>query len=215
MKTQAITSMKEEVLALGRMVSRMVAELSRLLSKDSSASFLLVEQQEDEINRTCLKIEEKCLDVLNERHDLNAQEIRTLVGSTLMAAKFERMADHAHRVAKLVTWASESNIALPPELCEMAGVIKGMIEELLLCFLADAVDKVPEIIQRDSHVNYLHDVLSKRLLSRLGEQDQEEAQTRTQFLFCARYLERMGDCCTSICKRIHFIVTGRRLSAES
>ncbi len=215
MKTQAITSMKEEVLSLGRMVSRMVTELSRLLAADPCASFALVEQQEDEINRACLRIEEKCLDVLNERQDLNPQEIRTLVGSTLMAAKFERLADHAHRVAKLVTWASASNIAVPSELFEMASVIKGMIEELLLCFLSDAVDRVGSIIQTDSHVNYLHDVLSKKLLSHLGEQDQEEAQMRTQFLFCARYLERMGDCCTSICKRIHFIVTGKRLSAES
>ena len=213
MKTQAITLMKEDVLALGRMVSGSVAQLTKVLSRDTSADLKLIEDQEEKINQACLKIEEKCLDLLNERNDLNAQEIRTLVGSTLMAAKFERLADHVHRVAKLVSWAEE-DIEIPAELAEMCSIIHHMVEDVLLCFLQDAVEKVPAIMQRDNHVNYLHDVLSKKLLSHLGEQDQEQAQTRAQFLFCARYLERMGDGCSSIAKRIHFIVTGERLKND-
>lgn len=214
MKTQAITLMKEDVLSLGRMVSATVAELVRLLNRDPNAQLKIVEEQEERINERCLRIEEKCLDVLAEREGLQPQEIRTLVGSTLLAAKFERLADHAHRVAKLVSWAAEENVAIPPELAEMAAAVHRMIEETLICYLSDAVDRVPEIVQRDSHVNYLHDVLSKKLLSHLGVQDPDEAQTRTQFLFCARYIERMGDCCTSIAKRTHFIVTGKRLKSE-
>ena len=210
MKTQAITLMKEDVLSLGRMVSRTVSELTGLLSRNANAKFALVDEQEEKINEACLKIEEKCLDLLNERHDLNPQEIRTLVGSTLMAAKFERLADHAHRVAKLVSWEDDDS-EIPSELAEMCEVIHRMVEDTLLCFLSDAIEKVPIIMQKDNHVNYLHDVLSKKLLSDLGEQDQEHAQTRAQFLFCARYIERMGDCASSVAKRIHFIVTGERL----
>ena len=215
MKTQAITMMKEDVLSLGRLVSSSVAELVRLLSKDPTARFSVVEELEERINDQCLKIEEKCLDLLTERNDLSAQEIRMLVGSVVVAAKFERLADHGHRVSKLVSWASEDNIDMPSELLEMAGVVQKNLEEVVLCFLTDDVGKVNHIIQMDSHVNYLHDVLSKKLLSHLGEQEQALAQTQTQFLFCARYLERMGDACTSIAKRTYFIVTGSRLNAES
>ena len=215
MKTQAVTLMKEDVLSLGRKVNRTVSELTRLLARDPSASLQSIDELEEQINEGCLKIEEKCLDVLTERNDLNAEEIRALVGSTLMAAKFERLADHAHRVAKLVSWASEDGVEVPHELPEMAGVVNHMVEDVLLCFLADDTEKVPQIIQKDSHVNYLHDSLSKKLLADLGVQNPDEAQTRTQFLFCARYIERMGDCCTSVAKRIHFIVTGQRLKTES
>jgi len=209
-KTQAITLMKEDLLSLGRTVGVSLSELTKVLARDQSASFEVIDQNEDKINESCVKIEEKCLDVLNERHDLNPQEIRTLVGGTLMAAKLERLADHAHRVAKLVIWA-EDEIEVPAELLEMCGVVQRMLDEILICFLSDNVERLPAIIQRDSHINYLHDVLSKKLLSHLGEQDQECAQIRAQYLFCARYVERMGDCCTSIAKRIHFIVTGKRL----
>lgn len=202
--------MKEDVLSLGRMVSRTVSELTGLLSRNANAKFSVVDEQEQKINAACLKIEEKCLDLLNERHNLNPQEIRTLVGSTLMAAKFERLADHAHRVAKLVSWEDDA-VEIPPELAEMCEVIHRMVEDSLLCFLSDAIEKVPAIMQKDNHVNYLHDVLSKKLLSDLGEQDQELAQTRAQLLFCVRYVERMGDCASSVAKRIHFIVTGERL----
>jgi len=124
------------------------------------------------------------------------------------------MADHALRVAKLATWAADANVEIPPELAEMAGVIHRMVEDVLVGFLTDAADTAQGVIQRDSQVDYLHDLLSKKLLSGLGEQDQEEAQLRTQFLFGARFLERMGDACCSIAKRVYFIATGERLKVE-
>jgi len=57
-------------------------------------------------------------------------------------------------------------------------------------------------------------VLHKKLLSALGEQDQARAQMGAQFLFCARFLERMGDACVSIAKRVFFMVTGNRLKKD-
>lgn len=211
MKTQAITLMKEDVLSLGRTVNSLVAELVKLLA-GNTVSLDVIEQLEEQSNAKCQGIEEKCLDLLTERQDLSAGEIRIIMSSTLMAAKFERLADHAHRVAKLVLWSEGATF--PAELAEMAKIINRMVEEALICFVTDAIERVPEIIQKDAHVNYLHDLLSKKLLSHLGKQDQESAQLNTQFLFCARYLERMGDCCVSIAKRTHFMLTGKRLKAE-
>jgi len=210
-KSEAITLIKEDVLALGRMVDRTIGEVSRLLQNDERASLSFIEAQEEEINKSCLDIEERCMEIILEREVLSAQQIRLLFGSCVIAAKFERMADHANRVGKLASWASESAIDIPPELSEMAGVVHRMVEDVLVTFLTDAADKAQEILQRDSQVDYLHDLLSKRLLSELGDQDQEEAQMRAQFLFGARFIERMGDACGSIAKRIYLIVTGERL----
>ena len=184
MKTRAVTLMKEDVLALGRLVSDTMHELSRILRKDQTASFEHIIKHEEEINSSCQKIEEKCLDLLNEHKDLSQQEIRALVGSTLIAAKFERLADHAFRVAKFVSWVAAEDVQIPPQLEEMSGIVTRMVEDVLLCFLTDAVDNVEEIMQRDSQVDYLHDWLSKQLLQDLGVQNQEDAQTTTQLLFC-------------------------------
>lgn len=215
MKTRAITLMKEDVLSLGRLVSATTNELSKLLQKDPTARFDQIERHEEEINKSCLFIEEKCLDLLSERQDLNEQDIRTLVGSTLIAAKFERLADHAFRVAKFVSWVADENVTIPPELAEMSGIVTRMVEDVLLCFVTDAIERVPEIMQRDSKIDYLHDMLSKQLLLDLGTQNQASAQTSTQLLFCTRYLERMGDACTSIAKRIYFIVSGKRIDKDA
>lgn len=212
LKTRAVTLMKEDVLALGRLASDSMHELSRLLRKDRQASFEHIIDHEEKINEYCIKIEEKCLDLLSEHKDLSQAEIRALVGSTLIAAKFERLADHALRVAKFVSWVASEEVQIPEQLAEMSGNVSRMLDDVLLCFLTDAADKIPEIVQRDSQVDYLHDFLSKELLQDLGSKDQEEAQTATQLLFCTRYLERMGDACASVAKRIYFIVTGSRLS---
>lgn len=215
MKSEAITLIKEDVLTMGRMVDKTVEEVARMLRREPNRGLAFVEEQEDAINKAYQQIEEKCLDLLLERDALGSAEIRTLVTIPSIASKFERLADHANRVGRLAVWADQDKIDIPQELPEMAQVVHRMVQDVLLSFLTDAADNVNEILQRDSQVNYLHDVLSKKLLSDLGEQESAKAQMRAQFLFCARFLERMGDACTSIAKRIYFIVTGERMRPEA
>jgi phosphate transport system protein len=210
-KTESITLIKEEVLTLGRMVETTVYEVTRLLKGDKKADLAMVERQEEEINKLCQQIEEKCVDLLMERDSFGAKEIRALVSIPLIAAKFERLADHANRVARFANWAIEDEIEIPEELPKMAATVYHMVQELLLCFLTDSASKAKEILASDNTVDYLHDVLSKRLLSNLGEQESAHAQMRAQFLFCSRFLERMGDACTSIAKRVYFLSTGERI----
>lgn len=215
MKPEAITLFKEDVLALGRMVDRTVEEMLRMLRKEPSADLAFIEAQEEKIDVAYQQIEEKCLDLLVEKETLPAKDIRTLFVSTTIAQKFERMADHANRVARIASWAREDNLEIPAELPEMAVVVHKMVQEALLCFITDAEEKAHEILHRDSEVDYLDDVLSKKLLSDLGSQDSANAQMRAQFLFCARFLERMGDLTTSVAKRSYFIATGKRLKSET
>ena len=214
-KTEALTFLKEDILTLGRMVDKTVEEVGRLLQHETGISFDLIEEREEKINDACQAIEEKCLDLLLEKEALEAKEVRALVGSTAIAAKFERIADHAHRVGRMAFWAAEDKIEIPPELSEMAGIIHLMMQDVLLSFVSDDEIKAQEVVTKDSQVNYLHDVLSKQLLSDLGAQDQAKAQMRAQFLFCARFLERMGDACVSVARKTYFIVTGIRLKKES
>ncbi len=215
LKAESVTLFKEDVLALGQMVASTMAEMSRMLRQDRDADLDLIENQEKAINQLYQQIEENCLELLLEKDVLVPKDIRTLVGSTIIAGKFERMADHANRVARIASWAREDKIEVPPELPVMAESIHRMVQDVLFSFLTDASDKAEEILHRDNEIDYLDAVLSKRLLSNLGEQDQEKAQMRAQFLFCTRFLERMGDLCTSIAKRTYFISTGSRLKPGS
>ncbi len=214
-KTEALTFLKEDILSLGRMVDKTVEEVGKLLQHETSVNIDLIEEREEKINDACHAIEEKCLDLLLEKDALDAKEVRTLVGSTAIAAKFERIADHAHRVGRMAFWAEQDGMDIPPELSEMAGVIHLMMQDVLLSFVTDDEKKAQEVVNKDSQVNYLHDVLSKQLLSDLGAQDQAKAQMRAQFLFCARFLERMGDACVSVARKVFFIVTGNRLKKET
>ncbi len=211
MKSDAITLFKEDVLYLGEMVARTVSEMARLLRKESGASLQLIEDQEKVIDQLYRDVEEKCLDLLLEKDLLAAKAIRTLVGSVIIAGKLERMADHANRVARIASWAKEDDVDVPGELPEMADAIHKMMQDVLLSFLTEGSDKIQAILHRDSEIDYLDAVLSKKLLADLGSQDSEKAHMTAQFLFCTRFLERMGDLCTSVAKRTYFIVTGTRV----
>lgn len=215
MTAESITLLKEDVLSLGRMVDNTVEMVTNLLKKDDSARLDDVENQEKQINDWSQEIEEKCLELLIEKDNLSAKDVRTLVSCTLIVSKLERLGDHANRVARIASWAREEEIEVPEELPQMSAVVHHMMQDALLTFVTNDLNKVTEVLQQDSQVNYLHDVMSKRLLSKLGEQEQASAHMGAQFLFCARFIERMGDLCTSVAKRVHFINTGKRLSARS
>jgi phosphate transport system protein len=206
---------KEDVLALGRLVDGTVDQMHRMLRGDRQADLHFIESQEEKINHAYQEIEERCLDLLLEKDTLEAKDIRTLYLSAAIASKFERMADHANRVARIGSWAREDHHEIPQELPEMAGVIHRMVQEVLLCFITNSAEKAQQILLRDKEVDYLDDMLSKKLLSNLGDQDSARAQMRAQFLFCSRFLERMGDLTTSIAKRCFFISTGQRLKPEA
>jgi phosphate transport system protein len=212
---ETITLLKEDVLTLGRMVDSTVGKVTNLLKRDDSIRLEEVENQEKRINDWSQEIEEKCLELLIEKDKLSAKDIRTLVSCTIIVAKLERLGDHANRVARIASWAKEEEIEVPEELPQMCAVVHHMLQDALLTFVTNDLDKVSEVLQKDSQVNYLHDVMSKRLLSKLGEQEQASAHMGAQFLFCARFIERMGDLCTSVAKRVHFINTGKRLSSKS
>lgn len=215
MTAESITLLKEDVLSLGRMVDNTVDMVTNLLKKHDSASLEDVENQEKQINDWSQEIEEKCLELLIEKDNLSAKDVRTLVSCTLIVSKLERLGDHANRVARIASWAREEEIEVPDELPQMSAVVHHMMQDALLTFVTNDLNKVTEVLQQDSQVNYLHDVMSKRLLSKLGEQEQASAHMGAQFLFCARFIERMGDLCTSVAKRVHFINTGKRLSSRS
>lgn len=215
MTAETITLLKEDVLTLGRMVDSTVGKVTNLLKRDDSIRLEEVENQEKRINDWSQEIEEKCLELLIEKDKLSAKDIRTLVSCTIIVAKLERLGDHANRVARIASWAKEEEIEVPVELPQMCAVVHHMLQDALLTFVTNDLDKVSEVLQKDSQVNYLHDVMSKRLLSKLGEQEQASAHMGAQFLFCARFIERMGDLCTSVAKRVHFINTGKRLSSKS
>lgn len=215
MTAESITLLKEDVLSLGRMVDNTVDMVTNLLKKDDSARLEDVENQEKQINEWSQEIEEKCLELLIEKDNLSAKDVRTLVSCTLIVSKLERLGDHANRVARIASWAREEEIEVPEELPQMSAVVHRMMQDALLTFVTNDLNKVTEVLQQDSQVNYLHDVMSKRLLSKLGEQEQASAHMGAQFLFCARFIERMGDLCTSVAKRVHFINTGKRLSSRS
>lgn len=215
MTAESITLLKEDVLSLGRMVDNTVDMVTNLLKKDDSARLEDVENQEKQINEWSQEIEEKCLELLIEKDNLSAKDVRTLVSCTLIVSKLERLGDHANRVARIASWAREEEIEVPDELPQMSAVVHRMMQDALLTFVTNDLNKVTEVLQQDSQVNYLHDVMSKRLLSKLGEQEQASAHMGAQFLFCARFIERMGDLCTSVAKRVHFINTGKRLSSRS
>jgi len=215
MKTEIITFVKEDVLSLGQLVDKTVEELVAIVSSDSAIDISAIEEREELINESCYSIEEKCLDLLQERHSLDAREIRAVVGSIMIATKFERLADHSSRVSRMMLLAKEDGFEIPPQLAEMAEIVHCMVQEVLLSFVADDKEKAEAVIAQDSQVNYLHDLLSKQLLHELGEQNQVNAQMGAQFLFCARFLERMGDACASIARRVFFIITGTYLKKPS
>ncbi|HNB22992.1 MAG TPA: phosphate signaling complex protein PhoU [Candidatus Melainabacteria bacterium] len=215
MTAEAITLLKEDVLSLGRMVDNTVDMVTNLLKQEDSARLEEVEDQEKKINDWSQEIEEKCLELLIEKDNLSAKDVRTLVSCTLIVSKLERLGDHANRVARIASWAREEEIDVPEELPQMSAVVHHMMQDALLTFVTNDLNKVTEVLQKDNQVNYLHDVMSKRLLSKLGEQEQASAHMGAQFLFCARFIERMGDLCTSVAKRVHFINTGKRLSSRS
>ena len=187
MKAKALYFLKDDVVSMGRMVNTSVEEMASILKGNPSGSMSLIEEREKKINDYCKKIEETCLELLLEKETVTQKDIRLLVSTIIIAAKLERMGDHANRIAKVADWARKEKVGVPTEMAEMASVIHQMAEDILMGCLEDTPDKALEVLKRDTAVDLLDEVLSRRLLAASGAPDKAQAQIETLFLFCTTF----------------------------
>lgn len=202
-----LNEMHNDILRMGSLVERQLyLSIEALVNQDTMKSNEII-KNDDLVDQMQKEIEEKCIKLIAMQQPL-AIDLRNIFTSIKIVTDLERMADHAVDIAKIEKkLIGEKYIKELVDIPKIADIVKVMIKKALDAYVESSVEKAYIVCKMDDEVDAIYKEVVKELFSSMND-NPENINQATQFLFVAKYLERIGDHVTNICEAIVYFATG-------
>lgn len=143
-----------------------------------------------------------------------AKDLRFVLVCTHMTSQLERMGDQVVNVVQSLQMMHSEPATHPllPNLERMADLVCEMVDDALDAYFSQNSEKAVITRQRDDVVDAMNDQVMKELLTDdvlrqilSGASDIADAVAQ---ILIARYLERIADQATNVCKEVIYMVKG-------
>jgi phosphate transport system protein len=170
-------------------------------------------QAESRLNKMQTEIDQEAIRMLTVYGPV-AKDLRYILVCTHITAKFERMGDQSVNVCQAMQLMHTDPATHPMmgTVCKMADLVCEMVDDALDAYFAQNVEKAIATRARDDVMDSLNDQVMRELLTDevlrqvlAGATDIGEAVAQ---ILIARYLERIADQATNICKEVVYMVKG-------
>lgn len=162
---------------------------------------------DDIIDELESKIERRCLNLIARQSPL-AKDLRTISTALKIITDMERIADHSADIAEItIRMSGEKYIKPLIDIPKMAELAKTMVKKSIDAYVRQDIKLAQEVCDSDDEVdNLFHKIILE--LTSVMKNDQQSIEQATNFMFIAKYLERMGDHATNISEWVVYNVTG-------
>jgi len=199
-----------DVLKMGSLVEEAIANaITSLVNHDVELAQKVI-SDDDRIDKMEVEIDNKCAKIMVTQQPI-AKDLRVVLTGLKIVTDLERMADHAVDIAKTtVRIANQKYIKPLIDIPRMAEIVREMVKMSLDSYVREDIELAKSIGEKDDIVDALYKQVFRELLTYMME-DPKNIDQATQFLFVARYLERIADHTTNICEWVIFLDTGEHI----
>jgi phosphate transport system protein len=203
-----LENLTTDVLHLGALVSETVPRGTAVLLKGDLAEAQALVDDDDEIDRLSLDIEERVYLIMARQAPM-ASELRRLITILKLGGELERSADLMVNVSK----ASRRmyGAELTPKIRGVIGAMATEAQKLLRLSLESFADADESLSSALGDIDDQLDQLNREMVEAVFEahsQDQIGIAAAVQLALIARYYERIGDHAVNIGQRVTYMVTG-------
>jgi phosphate transport system protein len=200
--------LKDEILALGAMAERAVAESVHALKRRDIAKAHSIMEDDRLINERRYAIENETLTLIATQQPM-AGDLRTLAAIFEIATELERIADYAKGIANIAVMLGEEPLIKPlNDLPRMADKACDMLHRALDSFMRQDVEEARGIPREDAEVDSLYEQTYRELITYIMA-DPRVIEQANRLTWVAHNLERVADRVGNICERVVFSITGR------
>ncbi len=204
-----LENIRNQVLKMGGLVETQVnSGIRGLLESDSNIARKVV-QDDYQINRMEVEIDEKCVQILARRQPA-AGDLRLVVAIIKTITDLERIGDQAEKLGRnqleLVDGgASLSNFV---NLEHLGELVSRLLNRALDAFARMDDEDALKTIAMDKKINAEFEAMMRQLITHMME-DPRTIKNALRVSWCARALERIGDHAKNICEYVVFLVQGK------
>ncbi len=198
---------------MGDLSKKMVALTTEAIQDRSRDVHEELDQLENQLNAMQTEIDQQAVRLLAVYGPV-AKDLRFLLVCTHVTAKLERMGDLAVNIIqalRLIEGDAEKNPVLPT-VHKMAGMVCEIVDDAMDAYFSKNEAKAVTTRRRDDLIDALNDQVMKELLTDKVLQEVLSGATdignAVAQILISRYLERIADQATNICKEVVYMVEG-------
>lgn len=202
-----VDEINRQLILMSSLVEKQIYEsMNALKSSDRNLAEEVI-KNDDKVDTLQKIIEEDCIKFIATEQPL-AKDLRRVFTASKIVTDLERMADHAVDICKVAKNIKKDFFDSDIEpLWDMEEEVRKMISLGIEAYIEKDVDKAYEICKMDDKVDELYRSIFSNLVKKINLQD-DKGKNKPQFLFVAKYLERIGDHVTNICEWTIFCKKG-------
>jgi phosphate transport system protein len=196
-----------DLIKMGSLVEESIDNTIIALKKQDIALARAVFKNDDIIDDMERKIERSCLNLIARQQPL-AKDLRTISTALKIITDMERIADHSSDIAEItIRMADEKYIKPLIDIPKMAELAKQMVNKAIDAYVKQDIGLAQEVCDSDDAVDELFYKIILELIN-IMKNDSQAVEQGINFMFIAKYLERMADHATNIGEWVVFNVTG-------
>ncbi|NJD03845.1 MAG: phosphate signaling complex protein PhoU [Ruminiclostridium sp.] len=196
-----------DLIKMGSLVEESIDNTIQALKKQDVEMARQVFLNDDVIDDLEQQIEKKCMNLIARQQPL-AKDLRTISTALKIITDMERIADHSADIAELtIRMANVKYIKPLIDIPKMAELAKQMVNKSIDAYVRQDIILAQEVCASDDDVDDLFNKIVLELVN-IMKNDSEAVEQAIDFMFIAKYLERMADHATNIGEWVVFNVTG-------
>ena len=204
---EELARLHADLAEMGRRVDALMQDAIRCLKSMDRPLARRIVPRDAEINTMEKTIEHSCMNLLALQQPL-ARDLRVITATLKILTDMERVADQCADICEILsTVAGMAGQTASPRLLRMFGKARSMFAGALDAYLRRDAEAARTVCGMDDEVDAL---FSASILELCGKISQEGAAVpeNVDFMFIAKYIERIGDHATNIAEWAIFVETG-------
>lgn len=193
---------------LGNQVEKIMEDTIRALRTRDLALAKEIYANDPLINAAQNNIEQFCVNLIALQQPI-ARDLRGITATLKMLTDIERTADQCADICEIMsTYPEFVQTETPAGILEMFEIAKEMFGGSIDAFIRKDVDLANTVIARDDEVDHLFSRSILELSSQM-QINQNAVSQATDYMFVAKYIERMGDHAVNISEWTIYAATGQ------
>ena len=204
---EELVRLNADLAQMGRRIDAIMQGTIRTLKNMDVEMARTIFPQDVEINTMEKSIEQSCMNLLALQQPL-ARDLRVITATLKVITDMERISDQCADICEiLATVGGMTKMKASPRLIQMFDKAREMVAGAIDAYIRRDQKDAAAICTADDEVDAL---FSSAVLELCGQitRDSTSVPEHVDFMFIAKYIERMADHATNIAEWAIFIVTG-------
>ena len=206
---QELRNLQSRIGSMGVQVDEVIGDTIKALKNHDLELARYVFQHDNAINASQNNIEQMCFNLIALQQPI-AADLRLITSILKMVTDVERIGDQCADICEIMaTYPDFTNMKTPPDIINMFMIAREMFNGAIDSFMRRDLEEAERVIKRDDEVdNYFSRVVLD--MSRVLSNDHTLVSQATDYMFIAKYIERIADHAVNIAEWTIYAATGEQ-----